>query len=219
MGNLTQGKVSPCRNALVWLFRLNPLLLKRHSIIREPKPCLGTPCYSPVQCNLSSLFHTFTAGWRPESNRASFLMMLPTPGMTAWSMRTSHNIRRCWRLTASSEREKLNCWEHTSRPSIALTFCTQSSVNLHTRAPQGQLRHAWNNTSMNTFFHAILQVGVFLFSPWDGTAKVKFQMVEIKCLSGRRTIHHNLTVNEQDKCQAKETVFFMRQQPPTSHTA
>lgn len=147
-------------------------------------------------------------------------MMLPTPGMTAWSMRASHNIRRCWRLTASSEREKLNCWEHTSRPSIALTFCTQSSVNLHTRAPQGQLQHAWNNTSMNTFFHAVLPVG-FFFLPWDGTAKVKFQMAEIKCLSGHRTIQHNLTVNEQDKCQAKETVFFMRQlhtQPNVGHS-
>lgn len=134
-----QGKVSPCRNALVWLFRLNPPPPKETLDNSGAKTFLGRPCYSLVQCNLSSFFHTFTAGWRPESNRASFLMMLPTPGIMAWSMRTSHNIRRCWRLTASSERGKLNCWEHTSRPSIALTFCTQSSVNLHTRAPQGHL--------------------------------------------------------------------------------
>lgn len=144
--------------ACLSFFRLNPLLLKRRSIIQEPKPFWEDCVILLFNAIYHLFFHTFTAGWRPESNRASFLMMLPTPGITAWSMSTSHNIRRCWLLTASSEREKLNCWEHTSRHSIALTFCTQSSVNLHTHAPQGQLQHACNNTSLNSFFHVVLQV-------------------------------------------------------------
>lgn len=89
------------------------------------------PFYFVPQLNrIYHLFHTFTAGWRPESNRASFFMMLPTPGMMAWSRRTSHSILLLWLLTASSEREKLNFGEHTSRLSIARTLCSQSSVNL-----------------------------------------------------------------------------------------
>lgn len=111
-------------------------------------------------------------------------MMLPTPGMTAWSMRTSHTIRQFWLLTASSAREELNRWEHTSRPSMALTFCTQSSINLQTYAPQGQLQHPWNDTSLNSFFHVVLQVCVFFFFLWDETAKVKSQTAEINvCLA------------------------------------
>lgn len=144
------------------------------------KTFLRRPFYSLVQCNLSSFFPTFTAGWRPESNRASFLMMLPTPGMIAWSMRTSHNIRRHWLLTASSEQEKLNCWEHTSRPSIALTLCTQSSVNLQTYTQQGQLLHPWNNTTLNSFFHVVLPV---LFMRWNSKGEISGS--RNKCLSGK----------------------------------
>lgn len=81
---------------------------------------------------------TVTAGWRPESNRASFLMMFPTPGITAWSSRTSHSILLLWHLTASTEREKLNFGEHTSRHSMALTLCSLSSVNL-----QGEMYLQW----------------------------------------------------------------------------
>lgn len=86
--------------------------------------------FVPLLNTIHHIFHTFTAGWRPESNRASFLMMLPTPGMMAWSRRTSHSILLLWLLTASSERERLNFGAHTSRLSIALTLCSQSSVNL-----------------------------------------------------------------------------------------
>lgn len=64
-----------------------------------------------------------------------------------------------------------------------------------------------------------------LFFLWDGTAKVKFQKAEIKCLSGNQTIHCNLTVNEQDKCQAKERRRFscdnnhrLQTQPNVGHT-
>lgn len=88
------------------------------------------PFFVPLLNTIHHLFHTFTAGWRPESNRASFLMMLPTPGMTAWSRRTSQSILLLWLFTASSQWEKLNLGEHRSRLSIALTLCSQSSVNL-----------------------------------------------------------------------------------------
>lgn len=90
-------------------------------------PSLSVPLHPPH-------LRTVTAGWRPESNRASFLMMFPTPGMTAWSRRTSHSILLLWPLTASTEREKLNLGEHTSRHSVALTLCSLSSANLQGEA-------------------------------------------------------------------------------------
>lgn len=93
--------------------------------------------FVPLLNTIHHLSHTFTAGWRPESNRASFLMMLPTPGMTAWSRRTSQSNLPLWLLTASSERETLNLGEHTSRLSIALTLCSQSSVNLQAHRTGG----------------------------------------------------------------------------------
>lgn len=105
------------------------LIAIHHSIIQGLKLFLWEFCI-PLLNTIHHLFHTFTAGWRPESNRASFLMMLPTPGMTAWSRRTSQSILLLWLLTASSEWEKLNLEEHTSRLSMALTLCSQSSVNL-----------------------------------------------------------------------------------------
>lgn len=56
--------------------------------------------------------------------------MFPTPGRTAWSKSTSQSILALSLFTASTAREKLNLDEQTSRPSMALTFCLQSSVNL-----------------------------------------------------------------------------------------
>lgn len=203
-----------CCKAHVSLFQIN-LLLKRRSITQEPKP-FREDCFILLFSTIYHLFlPTFTAGWRPESNKASFLMMFPTPGMTAWSMRTSHNIRRLWLLTASSEWEKLKCWEHTSRASKALTFCTQSSVNL-----QIYMRHKVNCCILEimqvwtVFFHVVLSVLLM-----RRNSKGEISGGRNKCPSGCPTIHHDLTVNEQDKCQAKETVFFMRQQPLTSDTA
>lgn len=88
------------------------------------------PLFVPQLNTIHHIFHTFTAGWSPESNKASFLMMLPTPGMMAWSRSTSHSILLLWPLTACLEWEKLNFGEHTSKLCMALTFCSQSSVNL-----------------------------------------------------------------------------------------
>lgn len=118
-----------CCIALVFLFTILPSSLQ---CITFPVTVVlhFYPFFVPLLNTIHHLFHTFTAGWRPESNRASFLMMLPTPGMTAWSRRTSQSILLLWLFTASSQWEKLNLGEHTSRLSIALTLCSQSSVNL-----------------------------------------------------------------------------------------
>lgn len=87
-------------------------------------------CLVPLLNTIHHLSRTFTAGWRPESNRASFLMMLPTPGMTLWSRRTSHSILPLWLLSAAALREKLNLGEQTSRLSMARTLCSQSWASL-----------------------------------------------------------------------------------------
>lgn len=127
--------------AAMRLFVLSPFHLPHfHAELRNTWASAILPCecclaflpsfFIPLLNTIHHLFYTFTAGWRPESNRASFLMMLPTPGMTAWSRRTSQSILLPWLLTASSEREQQNLEEHTSRLSMALTFCSQSSVNL-----------------------------------------------------------------------------------------
>lgn len=148
------------------------LIAVHHSIIQGLKlflqefSCIFTPFFVPVLNTIHHLFHTFTAGWRPESNSASFLMMLPTPGMTAWSRRTSQSILLLWLLTASSEREKLNLGEHTSWLSIALTLCSQSSVNLQAHnfivleefrkymaAATRSTGASWNYTFQNSFFN------------------------------------------------------------------
>lgn len=117
-----------------------------HSIIQEFNLFAVRLVFIPLSVFLCWILFTIslrtvTAGWRPESNRASFLMMFPTPGMTAWSRRTSHRILLLWHLTASTEREKLNFGEHTSRHSMALTLCSLSSVNL-----QGEMYLQWRET-------------------------------------------------------------------------
>lgn len=124
--------VRVCCNALVlWFPRRCDAQLNDIKALTFVRSALNLyPVFAPLLSTIHHLFHTFTAGWRPESNRASFLMMFPTPGRTAWSRRTSQSIRQLWLLTAASAREKLNLEEHTSRLSKALTLCSQSSVNL-----------------------------------------------------------------------------------------
>lgn len=156
-----------------------------HSIIQGLKlflwelSCIFYPLFFciPLLNTIHHLFHTFTAGWRPESNRASFLMMFPTPGMTAWSRRTSQSILLPWLLTASSEREKLNVEEHTSRLSVALTLCSQSSVNLQTHSCRKKVENLWRQllkvchevnwcsqgyAFQNCFFHIFCMVCLFV---------------------------------------------------------
>lgn len=210
-----------CCKAHVSLFQIN-LLLKQRSITQEPKP-FREDCFILLFRTIYHLFFpTFTAGWRPESNKASFLMMFPTPGMTAWSMRTSHNIRRLWLLTASSEWEKLKCWEHTSRASKALTFCTQSSVNL-----QIYMRH-----KVNCCILEIMQVWTvsFMWSRrcflWDGTAKKKkkFQAAEINVrLAAEQytTILKSMNrtnVRPKRRCFSCDNNRWLQAQPNVGHT-
>ena len=134
--NWREGSLSVPQCACLSLPCFTLLIAMHHSIIQGlilslwELSCIFTLFFVPLLNTIHHLFHTFTAGWRPESNRASFLMMLPTPGMTAWSRRTSQSILLLWLLTASSERERLNLGEQTSRLSLALTLCSQSSVNL-----------------------------------------------------------------------------------------
>lgn len=150
----------------------------RHSIIQEFNLFAVRVVFIPLSVFLCWILfiislRTVTAGWRPESNRASFLMMFPTPGMTAWSRRTSHSILPLWHLTASAEREKLNFGEHTSRHSMALTLCSLSSVNL-----QGEMHLQWRETlekkiyiygsccwkvNCCIFFFEVLQSRMFFF--------------------------------------------------------
>lgn len=141
-------------------------LTKWHSIIQDLKPF----CEEFFVLLFRTIHHTFTAGWRPESNRASFLMMLPTPGMMAWSRRTSQSILLLWLLTASSEREELKFREHISRLSIAFTLCSQSSVSLQAHARQGQLVHSWDNTFPNSFSH-VSSVSLFVMG-WNSKGEI-----------------------------------------------
>lgn len=109
----------------------------------------STPKPQTIQMTISQWFSsltwqnksTLTAGLRPLSKRASFLIMFPTPGRMAWSNSTSQSILVLSLFTASTAREKLNLDEQTSRPSMALTFCLQSSVSLGKKTkllfPQG----------------------------------------------------------------------------------
>lgn len=143
------------------------------------------------------IFHTFTAGWRPESNRASFLMMLPTPGMTAWSRRTSQSILLLWLFTASSQWEKLNLREHTSRLSIALTLSSQSSVNLQTVYYWKNFKNIWQlllqlchkvvsalmRLYVSKLFLSYIQ---FVCLLWNKTALVNFSVSRNKCLSSTK---------------------------------
>lgn len=88
---------------------------------------------------------TLRAGWRPLSNSASFFMIFPTPGNTAWSSNTSHNIRVFCCLISCSALEKLNFGEQTSKLSIILTFCSHSAAFLEEK-----------NTWINFYFKYIL---------------------------------------------------------------
>lgn len=74
--------------------------------------------------------HTLTAGWRPLSKRASFFIMFPTPGRTAWSSKISHNIRPFCFLISLSALNKLNFGEHISKSSRILIFFSHSAVFL-----------------------------------------------------------------------------------------
>lgn len=148
-------------------------------------------------------------------------MMFPTPGMTAWSMTTSHNIRRHWLLTASSEREKLNCWEHTSRPSRALTFCTQSSVNLQIYS----MCHKVNCSILEIIQPWIVS---FMWSCqcflWDETATVKFQAAEInvrlateQCTTISQSMNRT-NVRPKRQCFSRNNNRRLQTQPNVGHT-
>lgn len=124
-------------------------------------------------------------------------MMLPTPGMTAWSRRTSQSILPLWFLTASSDWLWLNLGEQTSRLSIALTLCSQSSVNLQARNPVVK-DEFWKRMAAVTASvpqgHCCscevthLKIVSFMYSAWvyllwDGAAEVKFSNSWNKCAS------------------------------------
>ena len=177
------------------------------------------------------VFHTFTPGWRPESNRASFLMMFPTPGMTAWSMRTSQSLLLLWLLTAFSAWEKLNLEEHTSRLSIGphplLAVLRQpASTQFHSAAGT---RRIYGCCYCKRATGSRVHYGGYTFSKmvslWytlpqfvcyeTEQRRWNFQTVELNvCLATTGSAG----VDEEDKCWAEPAAFVMQQPPVFRHS-
>lgn len=203
-----------CCKAHVSLFQIN-LLLKRRSITQEPKP-FREDCFILLFSTIYHLFFSYLHSWVEARVKQGFV--LNDVSNSRHDSLVHENIAQHPATLAPhcllwvGEAEVLRTHVQSFQSSHFLHTVVCQSANIY--APQGQLLHHWNNASLNSFFDVVLSV---LFMRWN--SKGEFLGSRNKCPSGCRTIHHDLTVNEQDKCQAKETVFFVRQQPLTSDTA